>query len=186
MNKKKVIICLIIFNLLIIGVGSTYSAYRSSGNGNTSNFSYAKMIFNNEETTQISIDSSGIKPGETQSYTFKVSNNKSGVKSDVNIGYKIIIQTFHLMPTTIYLYDTNNNNKNLIMTCNGNNNRNTEHKIECISSEYVLNYSSNVTNNYEIDVLFNSTDANGETWEKEYSELIDFIDIKIDSYQKTN
>lgn len=184
--KKKILIILLLTNLLLLGVGGTYAAYRDEAVGTINEFNFAKIIFNNEETSSISLPNNGLKPGEKISYNFKVSNNKDSQRSDVNIDYKITIQTYHLIPTTIKLYDTNDGNRELLLTCNESAQRDEEYKINCVSDDYTLYYSSNDEDNYEVEVIFDSTDAEGNPWPQDYSELLDFIDIKIDSWQKTN
>lgn len=182
--KKKIVIILVVLNLLILGVGTTYSTYRSKTTGELKEFQFAKIIFNNEVTNAISLPLNDFMPGNINTYEFKVGNNKDGKKSDVNIGYKIYIETLHLIPTTINLYKIDES-RNIILTCNESNERNNENKIVCITEEEILYYSNEATNNYELEVIFEEKDANGNTWSSDYSDLIDFIDIKIDSYQKT-
>lgn len=183
--KKKIIIILVVLNLLILGVGTTYSTYRSKTTGGLKEFQFAKIIFNNEITNSISLPLNDFMPGNINTYDFQVANNKDGKKSDVNIGYKIYIETLHLIPTTINLYKVEDTNKTNILTCNENNERNSENKIVCITEEEILYYSNESTNNYELEVIFEEKDSNGNSWSSDYSDLIDFIDIKIDSYQKT-
>ena len=116
----------------------------------------------------------------------KVKSIRVCEKCNAEIDYKITIQTYHLIPTTIKLYDTNDGNRELLLTCNESAQRDEEYKINCVSDDYTLYYSSNDEDNYEVEVIFDSTDAEGNPWSQDYSELLDFIDIKIDSWQKTN
>ena len=53
--KKKILIILLLTNLLLLGVGGTYAAYRDEAVGTINEFNFAKIIFNNEETSSISL-----------------------------------------------------------------------------------------------------------------------------------
>ena len=53
--KKKILIILLLTNLLLLGVGGTYAAYRDEAVGTINEFNFAKIIFNNEEWTILSV-----------------------------------------------------------------------------------------------------------------------------------
>ena len=83
--------------MLIFGVGTTYSAYKNSNSSNVEVNSIAKIVFNNQVTQTLSLPSTGLMPGNNADYEFKISNHNNGVRSDVNIDYKIKIETFHFL-----------------------------------------------------------------------------------------
>lgn len=180
-----IIVGLIVLNLAIIVTKITYSSYFSSTSGKTESLSYAKINFNNEETTETSFSLGNLKPGDEIEYRFKVSNYKDGSGSDINIGYQLSIETYHFIPTTIELYKNNEETslEELILTCDESNERNAENKIVCTSDIYTLDYKYQDEDNYLVKIIYNSKDSNQQTWSEEYADIADFIDIKIDSWQ---
>ena len=181
MNKKKIILILLIAYILIFGINTTYSMYKSSSNSELK-LSFAKIIFNNKELNNLSLPVNNLIPGESIEYQFMVSNSKDGNISEIDIGYSISIETFNIIPVNINLYNTNSENP--IMECNKDNfNRNTENKLICNTEEFKLKYNEETTDNYKLVISFDQLDNNNETWSEEYSDLIDFIDIKINSWQ---
>jgi flagellar basal body-associated protein FliL len=181
MKKKTIILILIVAYVLIFGVNTTYSMYNSKSNTEVK-LDFAKIIFNNEETNSFSLPISNLIPGESLEYKFKVSNNKDGNRSEINIGYSITIETFKILPATIELYNTDT--EKLILTCNEDLfERNAENKLICNTEEFKLDFNSDKTDNYKIQISFEEHNDNNDIWTEEYSELIDFIDIKINSWQ---
>lgn len=180
-----IIVGLIVLNLAIIVTKITYSSYFSSTSGKTESLSYAKINFNNEETTETSFSLGNLNPGDEIEYRFKVSNYKDGSGSDTNIGYQLSIETYHFIPTTIELYKNNKETslEELILTCDESNERNVENKIVCTSDIYTLDYKYQDEDNYLVKIIYNSKDSNQQTWSEEYADIADFIDIKIDSWQ---
>lgn len=181
MNKKKTILILLLAYILIFGVNNTYSMYNSNSNGEIE-LSFAKIIFNNETIDSLSLPISDFVPGESLEYKFKVSNNKDGIRSEVNIGYSITIETFKIIPVTIELYK--DLEEKPVMTCNELSfTRNPENKLLCNTEDFKLNFNNDNENNYTLKISFDKYDENNDIWTDEYSELIDFIDIKINSWQ---
>lgn len=181
MNKKKIIIVLLMAYILIFGINTTYSMYKSSSESEVK-LSFAKIIFNNQELNNLSLTVNNLIPGETIEHQFMVSNSKDGSVSEIDIGYSIIVETFHIIPVNIKLYNTNN--ENLIMECNNDNyNRNTENKLICNTENFKLKYNEETIHNYKLVLSFDELDNNDKVWSSEYSDLIDFIDIKINSWQ---
>lgn len=180
-----IIVGLIVLNVAIIGIKITYSSYFSSASGKTANLTFAKINFNNEETTETSFSLGNLKPGDAVEHHFKVSNYKNGSGSDVNIGYQLSIETFHFIPTTIELYKKNKetNLEELVLTCDESNKRNTENKIICTSDIYTLDYKYQDEDNYIVKIIYNNKDLNQQAWSEEYADIVDFIDIKIASWQ---
>lgn len=186
-NKKKLILILTGINLLVVGVGSAYSSYEDMDDSNMSIGSIAKIVFNNQITNSLSLPTNGIIPGSSADYTFKVGNYSNGVRSDVNINYSISIESFHFIPTTVKLYSVSSGTDTLLLTCNeSTGTRNSENKLVCTSSTFTLLYSGNNEHNYKINIKFDSTDGGGNVWSSDYSDIIDYIDVKINSEQKTN
>ena len=181
MNKKKIILILLIAYVLIFGINTTYSMYKSRSDSNVE-LSFAKIIFNNKELNNLSLPINNLIPGESIEYKFMVSNNKDGNISEIDIGYSIIIETFNIIPVNIKLYNVNDEEP--LMECNKDNfNRNTENKLICNTENFQLKYNEATTNEYKLVISFDEHNNNHEVWSDEYSDLIDFIDIKINSWQ---
>jgi len=181
--KKKIILILILIYILIFGISTSYSMYIDKTEAKVDNLEFAKIIFNNEELDELSLPINNLVPGNSIDYKFKISNNKNGVRSEINIGYYITIETYHIIPTTIKLYSTDENEK-LILECNETNfTRNHENKLVCTTSNFNLNYQADNSNSYKLNITFNELNEENKPWNEEYSDLIDFIDIKINSWQ---
>jgi hypothetical protein len=181
MKKKKIILILLLLYILIFGVNTTYSMYKSDSNSELE-LSFAKIIFNNEKLNNFSLPINNLIPGEPLEYQFMISNEKDGNISEIAIGYSIIIETFNIIPVDIRLY--NINNETPIVECNDENfNRNIENKLICNSENFELKHNEETTNNYKLVISFDEYNPNNEIWSDEYSDLIDFIDIKINSWQ---
>ena len=95
--------------------------------------------------------------------------------SDVTIQYQLTILTPHFTPLIIELYKGNT----LVMTCDENYSRNSNNELVCNTSVYELSHSSSSTDNYRLRVTFDSRYS-----DLSYSNLIDYINIEIRSYQK--
>ena len=181
MKKKRIILILLLAYILIFGINSTYSSYNSNGDGNLE-LSFAKIIFNNEAIDSLSLPISDLVPGESLEYKFKVSNNKDGIRSEINIGYNINVETFKIIPVVIELYEENTEEP--IINCNEKDfKRNTENKLICNTENFKLDFNDDMTDNYTLKISFDKYNENNDVWSEEYSELIDFIDIKINSWQ---
>lgn len=181
--KKKIILILILIYILIFGVSTSYSMYVDKTEAKTENLEFAKIIFNNEELDELSLPINNLIPGNSLDYKFKISNNKNGIRSEINIGYYITVETYHIIPTTIRLYSTDEEEK-LVLDCNESNyTRNHENKLVCKTPNFNLNYQTDSINSYKIKITFNDLNNEGKTWSEDYSDLIDFIDIKINSWQ---
>lgn len=147
------------------------------------NLEFAKIIFNNEELDELSLPINNLIPGNSLEYKFKISNNKNGIRSEINIGYYITIETYHIIPTTIKLYSIGETEE-LVLDCNETNfTRNHENKLVCQTNNFNLQYQEDNSNSYKLNILFDEKDKEGNIWSEDYSDLIDFIDIKINSWQ---
>lgn len=174
MKKKLFIVTLLILSFLTTGI--TYSLYTSSKDINIES-SLASFIVDVSRTDNIDIPLSDIKPGDELVYDFSVSNNSKDKTSDVYIIYNITLNTMHLMPLDINLYDDSGN---LVLTCTEENSRNLKNELECKSNDIEMAYDKDVKDNYTLKVKFDSLYS-----ESSYADLVDYINLKVDSYQKT-
>lgn len=149
--------------------------YISEANAKT-NISLASFILDVDKKNQINIPISNIKPGDDLEYNFSVSNNSNSKKSDVTIKYNILIKTMHFIPLDIKLY---NEDDELILTCDEKSQRNEFNELECTTEDIIMSYKNNETDEYTIKISFED-----EYNSIEYSSLVDYINLEINSSQK--
>lgn len=174
---KKIIIITILVICIFIGGGITYSAYKIEAEANT-DISLAAFVVDASKKELINIPISNIKPGDEFDYEFYISNNSQNTRSDVTIQYNILVKTMHLMPLDIELYDSEDN---LILTCDETATRNSLNELECQTEDIDMPYIRNIKDEYYIKVTF-PQEYNGI----EYSSLVDYINLEINSTQKTD
>ena len=177
MKKKFKIMVLIILLFLIPCVCKiTYSLFTSDTSITIKNGEIAEFIFETKRTDHIELEFENLKAGENREYEFQVSNVKDNNITNVTTEYQITIKTFHFMPLIIELYKNNE----LVMTCNEKYSRNSDNALVCNSDIWELEHNSAKTDNFKIKISFPN-----EYNSLEYTELVDYIDIDISSWQKT-
>lgn len=174
--KKRITLVIMFGFLNVLLIGVTYSFFVSDANF-FANQDIAKFIFNAEETSTISVPITNLNPGDSTSYTFEVTNNVDDIVSQVSISYQCIIKTYHLMPLEIKLYKTGSVEE-LILTCDETFSRDSDNQLVCNSLVQKMSYDSKVSDTYRLDISF-PEEFNNE----DYSELVDYIDIDIRSWQ---
>ena len=177
--KSKILVFLFVAVVLVFGSGITYSAFYSSATATTTDQHIASFVFNSTRQDHIDISLVDLKPGDVEEYNFTVSNNASSSTSDITVSYQLIAKTLHLMPLTIELYKVTDTDT-LLMTCDETYSRNDNNELVCNAPLQEMSYSANNTDTYKLKVTFPST-YNTE----EYSNLTDYIDLEIKSWQKT-
>jgi len=173
--KHKVLIILTLFCLIICFTRITYSLFNSEASFSTENMKIAEFIFETNRTDHIELDFTDLKPGDTNEFYFEVSNTKDNIITNVTTEYQITIKTFHFMPLLIELYKNND----IVMTCNEDYSRNTDNALVCNSDTWRLGHNSSKTDNFKIKVSFPE-----EYNSYDYTELVDYIDLDISSWQK--
>ena len=174
---KQRIALIVMFGFLnILLVGVTYSFFVSDANF-FANQDIAKFVFNAEETSTISVPITDLNPGDSASYSFEVTNNVDDIVSQVTINYQCVVKTYHLMPLEIKLFKTGSVEE-LILTCDETFNRDENNQLVCNSLVQEMPYDSKVADTYRLDISF-PEEFNSEN----YSELVDYIDIDIRSWQ---
>lgn len=173
--KYRLLLILILFSLMIGFTGITYSMFTSESSFTIRDMQIAEFIFETERTDHIELDFADLKPGEFKEFSFKVTNAKDDIVTNVTTEYQIIINTFHFMPLLIELYKGDE----LVMTCDENYLRNADNALLCNSDIWEMDYSSIETEDFKVKVTFPSKYNSYE-----YTDLVDFIDIHISSWQK--
>ena len=177
--KKIILIIILILIVIISGSQITYALLTSNKNINSTNQKIAKFIFNTNKSDSISISLEDLKPGDEKEYSFEVTNNKNNITSDVNINYQITIKTLHFIPININLYKVMDEKDELVLTCDETANRNDKNELECLSTIEQLSYTNSSNDSYKLVINFPS-----QYNTLEYTDLVDYIDLKISSWQK--
>lgn len=173
--RYKILIGLFIVMLIIFSSGLTYSYFNSEVSYISTDQKLASFIFDTESLDRLELPLIDLTPGETKEYSFSVSNTKSNKTSDVTILYQLTVLTPHFTPLIIEVYKGNN----LVMTCDENYSRNSNNELVCNTEVYELSYSRENVDNYKLKVTFDSRYS-----DLSYTNLIDYINIEIRSYQK--
>ena len=173
--KVKLLVILGIISFSFFTIGITYSAFNTESYMCT-NQNIAGFIFETNNLEEINLEMSDIKPGDTKNYEFSVANNQDENKSDVTISYQMTIRTYHFIPLNIKLYDGDDV---LVLDCDETYSRNDDNELVCNTLIEEMDFSSDVTHSYRLEVEFPS-----EYDDVIYSSLVDFIDIEIKSWQK--
>ena len=176
MNKKlKIILILVI--LIPCFYKITYSFFNSETSLEIQDGEIAEFIFEAKRTNHIELEFEDLKAGENREYEFQISNTKDENITNVTTEYQIIIKTFHFMPLLIELYK----NDELVMTFDEKYSRNEDNALVCNSDIWELEHNSTKTDKFKIKVSFDSKYNS-----LEYTDLVDYIDIDISSWQKQN
>ena len=174
--KNKVLIIVILFCLILCFSKITYSLFRSETTFVVGSKEIAEFIFETQRTSHIELDFDDLKPGDSKEFSFQVSNTKDNNITNVTTQYQITIKTFHFMPLLIELYKDDD----VVMVCNEKKySRNIDNSLVCNSSIWEMGHGASKIDNFKIKVTFPE-----EYNSYEYTELVDYIDIDISSWQK--
>lgn len=178
--KKKIILVGLLCTLVIFLSGITYSFFNSNTTMTSINQGIASFIFETKNLDRIDLDLNGFVPGEVREYSFSVTNTNAKDKtSDVTVEYKLNIKTYHFMPLIISLFKINNEEEQLIGTCDETFARNANNELVCNMPLSTLINTIEQTDNYKLKIVFPP-----EHNDISYSNLVDYINIEIESWQK--
>lgn len=178
-TKYKILIVLVMLVLFTSFYGLAYSLFNSDAILDSDGKNIAKFIFNTESLDEFQLALTDLKPGDIKEYEFAVSNNASGESSDVSIEYQMTIKTYHFIPLVIGLYRLDGENEELVLTCDETYSRNLENEIVCDTPMQNMVYSSSDIHDYKLKVEFPN-----QYNDVSYSDLVDYINIEIQSWQK--
>ncbi len=173
--KYKVLLVIIVLMFLMFGVGLTYSYFNSELDHISTDQKVAGFIFDTSSLDRLELPLTDLRPGESREYNFSVSNTKSNKTSDVTIVYQLTILTPHFTPLDIELYRGNTK----VMTCDETYSRNNSNELVCNSSLFELTHQNESTDNFSLKITFDD-----EYNDLTYSNLIDYLNVEIKSYQK--
>lgn len=173
--RYKIMMVLLIIVFFVLSLGLTYSYFNSSSSVSTVDQRLAHFVFDTETLDRLELPLIDLTPGVVNSYNFSISNTSDEVTSDVTIEYELTILTPHFTPLIIELYKDDE----LVMSCDETYSRNENNELVCNSSMQELFHDSEYTDDYVLKVTFD-----GNYSDEMYSNLIDYINIEIKSYQK--
>ncbi len=178
-KKYRILIILFMLILMIMGFGLTYSIFHSSTSLTSVDQGLAKFIFNTESLDQLQLSLVDFNPGDNKEYPFSIGNNSEGTLSNVTVQYQMTIKTYHLIPLIINLYKVNGEVEELIFTCDETSTRNPQNELICNAPIQEMGHAAEQLDNYKLKVQFPSEYSGSE-----YSNLVDYINIQIKSWQK--
>lgn len=173
--KYKIMITISVLAFILLSASMTYSFFSSDTTLNNVDERIASFIFNAETLEKLEIPLVDLIPGHSEEYEFSIGNTSENKTSDVTIQYQLTIETPHLTPLIIELYKSDE----LVMSCDETYSRNDNNELVCNTEIQELIHSETNLDNYKLKVTFDEQ-YNDET----YSNLIDYINIQIKSYQK--
>lgn len=173
--KYKVFLVLFVFVFLICGSGLTYSYFNTNTSMSSVDQKIASFIFNAEHVDYLEIPLVDLVPGESSEYNFSVTNSDSVNISNVTIEYQLIIKTKHFAPLIIELYKDDE----VVLVCDETFSRDSNNDLVCNGPISELVHSEENIHDYKLKVTFDSKYDSVV-----YSNLVDFINLEIKSYQK--
>lgn len=179
MKKKKKILILSALVLIILTAGITYSVFSSSANISIPDQNVAKFIFESKPSDNIEIVLNDLIPGTNENIDFTVVNNNEEEVSQVNIEYEITMKTYHFIPLELKLYKIIEDEEVFIYECDETYSRNEKNELICNSPVQQMEFDVSTQDNYRLKInypkIYNDIS---------YSELTDFINLEIKSWQK--
>lgn len=163
---------LIIISFSVLSI--TYSRYLSKINGNVV---ASVAVWNSDVSGDLIVDTSGLSPGKSKNYTFKITNTKEGKISEISQEYKIRLETTKNLPLIFTLTGTNEKNNGqlitkqdgiLIVDENG----------KATSGAGILPHSAEAVHSYTLDVTWDSNQP-----QSEYADEIDMITLTVEAKQ---
>lgn len=177
--KKKIYITIALIVLITFFSGITYSFFHSNAIMNSSNQGIASFVFETDNVDEIDLELSDLIPGTKKEYLFSVTNTKNEIVSDVTVEYELVIKTYHFIPITIDLYKIEEKKEVFVGKCDETISRNSLNELVCKMPVEVLNNSQEEKKDYKLKIEFPA-----EYNDVSYSNLVDFINIEIESWQK--
>ena len=177
-KKYKLLLMIIVAIGILAGIGVTYSLFHTETPSNM-NQNIAKFVFNSETLDALNLTLSDIKPGEIKEYDFSITNNEDDKVSDVLLEYQITLKTYHFIPLEIKLYKVMPEGDVLLVNCDETYSRNLNNEIVCNTEIQQLNHTNKQSNDYKLIIDFPI-----EYNDTSYTNLMDFLDLEINSWQK--
>lgn len=178
--KTKILLILFTLTCIMLGSGLTYSIFHSRAEAISNNQEIAQFIFEAKKSNEIELELMDLNPKDSKEYNFSVTNNYMEKTSHVALNYQIIIRTYHFVPLVIELYKSNGLTEQLVMTCDESYSRNEKNELVCNSTIQTMDYKKEELDDYKLKITFPEIYNSNE-----YAGLVDYIDLEIKSWQKT-
>lgn len=170
--------------LSLWSVTQVFAIYNSRADAELDSMNFAKFVFNMRQTDEVHLQIDNFLPGEIREYKFQVSNNDEVSRSDVTVKYKIYLESYRILPLKFSLVNEDAPDV-VILSCGHGDSVTSEGKFSCSTDELILEYDDFSKKNYILKVEFPSTDSTDSLWSSDYAGMIDYINLKIKSWQKT-
>ena len=177
--KKKIYISIMLIVLITLFSGITYSFFHSNVVLGSSNQGIASFVFETDSVDEIDLELTDLIPGTKKEYSFSVTNTRDKIVSDVTLEYELIMKTYHFIPITIDLYKIEDEKEIFVGKCDETISRNSSNQLVCNMPVETLNNSKEEIHDYKLKIEFPL-----EYNDVSYSNLVDFITIEIESWQK--
>ena len=177
--KKKIYIAIVLIVLITFFSGITYSFFNSNTIMKSTNQGIASFVFEMNNVDEIDLELNNLIPGEKKEYLFSVTNTKEKIISDVTVEYELVINTYHFIPLTIELYKLDGEKENFFGKCDETVSRNSSNELVCKMPIEILTNSKEEKHDYKLKIEFPQ-----EYNDISYSNLVDYINIEIQSWQK--
>lgn len=177
--KRKIILIVLLVLFVAFFSGITYSFFNSGALLKSNNQGIASFIFETDKVDYIELDLNNLLPGDEKDYLFSVTNSKQNKISDVTIEYQIKIKTYHFIPLNINLYEVKENKDEFVASCDEKSSRNEDNELLCNMPIKQFEKNEKGTVDYKLKIEF-PLKYNDEI----YSNLVDYIKIEVDSWQK--
>lgn len=179
-KKYKLLLMIAIAIGIFAGIGVTFSLFHSETPSNM-NQNIAKFVFNSKTLDELNLSLIDIKPGEIKEYNFSIANSEGEIISDVLVEYQISLKTYHFIPLEIELYKVTTEGDVLLVNCDETYARNLNNEILCNTDIQQLNHTTTQSNDYKLIIDF-PIEYNNTI----YTNLMDFLDLEINSWQKVS
>ncbi|MCD2493252.1 hypothetical protein LQE92_11540 [Lacrimispora sp. NSJ-141] len=173
LTKTRIIAYLMMMTASVFLVTAvTYSRFYSTAEGDA----VAEIAASELGSIPIAIDVSGINPGATKTYQFKVVNAKDSQVSQVTQGYSISVKTTDNLPLTFTLSGGSSNpagsgklvNEGKIVMTGGSG----------TAEGGILPHTTETSHMYTLEVQWPKSETSTE-----YADEIDMITLQVEAYQ---
>lgn len=179
-NKTRLAGILFVLSFIMMGYGLTYSIFNSSVLIQSNNLNVASFIFDSKNLNDFQINLTNMSPGDQIEHDFQVTNNFDNQSSDVSLRYQIAMSTYHFIPLNINIYTIEEDETlTLFLSCHDEEFRGDDNVLLCNSEVRDMKFGEVELHNYKIIIDF-LEEFNTE----EYANLVDFLDIEINSWQR--
>ena len=178
-NRLKVELALLIILLfaLLILVPYTLSRFKTNASGDVEIDVALFVVDDVYDHDNITLNE--MKPGDTYEYTFSVSNNKDGKRTETITGYDVKVRATTNLPLEYELYLINSGlNQNIVDSTDLVQDQDSTYFREIVSLERQFDFSSDMTDYYKLVVKYPSSSTSYK-----YQDTAENIEIAVNGKQ---